>query len=211
MPLPDLSGIEVNCDSIVQKDGREAVDVYAFLADEFARGSVVENYVFQFMYRSYYRLDNAGLTDAFKSRYFELLEESRDLRDIDLRRLVKELYAIPNRKGQQSLQFSFVTKLANTANRGYPIYDREVASVFGFRPPDNLRTFGARLEKYMTFYASLQHTYSEILDGNLLQEPRRAFRQIHAALPERIPDIKVLDFIFWWAGKRLAVLNVTNA
>jgi hypothetical protein len=205
MPLPDLSDIEVNCDSIVQKDGREAVDVYAFLADEFARGSVVENYVFQFMYRSYYRLDNAGLTDAFKSRYFELLEESRNLADIDLRRLVKELYAIPNRKGQPSLQFSFVTKLANTANRLYPIYDREVAKVFGFRPPESLGAFDARLTKYMIFYENLRNTYSEILNGDLLQEPRRAFRQIYAAPPERIPDIKVLDFIFWWAGKRLPV------
>jgi hypothetical protein len=114
MSLPDLSDIEGNADSIVREIGREAVDVYGFLADEFARGSVVGNYVFQFTYRSFYRLDNAGLTPEFKSKYFALLEESRNVREIDLRRLVEELYAIPNRKGQRSLQFSFVTKLANT-------------------------------------------------------------------------------------------------
>jgi|SRR5271155_3815043 hypothetical protein len=201
MPIPDLSDIEGNADSIVRAIGREAVDVYGFLADEFARGSVVGNYVFQFTYRSFYRLDNAGLTPEFKSKYFALLEESRNIREIDLRRLVEELYAIPNRKGQQSLQFSFVTKLANTANRQYPIYDGEVASVFGFRVPDNHGTFDLRLEKYMIFYAKVRDIYSEILNGNLLQEPRRTFRQIYAAPSERIPDIKVLDFIFWSAGK----------
>jgi len=201
MPLPALSDIETNGDSIVRAIGREAVDVYGFLADEFARGSVIGNYVFQFAYRSFYRLDNAGLTPEFKCKYFVQLEESRNLREIDLRRLVEEFYAIPNRKGQQSLQFSFVTKLANTANRLYPIYDREVANVFGFRPPNNLGTFDARLNKYMLFYAHVRDIYSEILNGNLLREPRRIFRQIYAAPPERIPDIKVLDFIFWSAGK----------
>jgi hypothetical protein len=201
MPLPDLSVIERNADSIVGEIGREAVDVYAFLADEFARGSVVGNYVFQFMYRSFYRLDNAGLTPEFKSRYFALLEESRNLREIDLRKLVEELHAILNRKGQQSLQFSFVTKLANMANRLYPIYDGEVAKAFGFRAPDNPGTLDVRLEKYMSFYAILRDIYSEILNRNLLQELRQTFRQVYAAPPERIPDIKVLDFIFWSAGK----------
>jgi hypothetical protein len=201
MSLPNLSDIERNGDSIVQAIGREAVDVYGFLADEFGRRSVVGNCIFQFMYRSFYRLDNAGLTPEFKCKYFALLEESRNLREIDLRTLVEELYAIRNRKGQQSLQFSFVTKLANLANRLYPIYDREVANVFGFRAPDNIGTFDVRLEKYMIFYANVRAIYSEILTGDLLQAPRRTFRLIYAAPPERIPDIKVLDFIFWSAGK----------
>jgi hypothetical protein len=67
--------------------------------------------------------------------------------------------------------------------------------------PDNHGTFDLRLEKYMIFYAKVRDIYSEILNGNLLQEPRRTFRQIYAAPSERIPDIKVLDFIFWSAGK----------
>jgi hypothetical protein len=36
--------------------------------------------VFQFTFRSFYRLDNAGLTPEFKSKYFALLEESRKVR-----------------------------------------------------------------------------------------------------------------------------------
>jgi hypothetical protein len=186
---------------VVRAIGREAVDVYGFLSDQFARGPVVENYVFQFMYRSFYRLDSAGLTPEFKSKYFVMLEESRNLPEVDLRRLVKELYPIPNLKGQQSLQFSFVTKLVNTVNRQYPIYDSEVGKVFGFRTPNNHKAFEVRLEEYMTFYAKLRDIYAEILAKNLLEAPRRLFRQIYAAPPERIPEIKVLDFIFWSAGK----------
>ena len=92
MALPVLSDIEANAERYVRAIGREAVDVYAFLCDEFARGSVVENLVFQFTYRSFYRLDTAGLRPEFKSRYFTLLEKSRALPKVDLRGLAKELY-----------------------------------------------------------------------------------------------------------------------
>lgn len=129
----DVSGfdeIEENAEPIVRAIRHEAVSVYAFLADEFSQGSIASNYVFQFLYRSYYRLDNAGLTVDFKSRYFNLLEDCRNSTSVDLEHLARELYQYPTLRGRQSLQFSFVTKLANTVNNAYPIYDAEVARVF---------------------------------------------------------------------------------
>jgi len=201
MPLPDLSLIETNAAEIVAAIGRESVEVYGFLSDEFARGSVSENYVFQFAYRSFYRLDNAGLTPAFKREYFVLLEETRNTAEIDLSRLARKLFGIPNHKGQQSLQFSFVSKLANTANSQYPIYDAEVARVFGFRAPHSYKTFDVRLNEYTAFYNRLRGIYAAILDGNLLPGARQMFRDTYAAPLERIPEIKVLDFIFWSARK----------
>ena len=203
----DLSDIDRNAERLVRAIGREPVDVYGFLSAEFARGTVVGNYIFQFMYRSFYRLDSAGLSPEFKSKYFVLLEESRNLLEVDLGRLVKDLYEIPNLKGQQSLQFSFATKLANTVNRQYPLYDSEVGKVFGFRTPANYKMFEVRLDEYLGFYAKLRGIYAEILAKNLLEEPRRIFREIYAAPPERIPDIKVLDFIFWSAGKLSVVVG----
>lgn len=201
MPLPDLSDIETNSEEIVGAIGRESVEVYRFLSDEFARGPVLENCVFQFAYRSFYRLDNAGLTPDFKREYFVLLEEARGLREVDLPGLTRKLFAIPNRKGHASLQFSFVSKLANTVNSQYPIYDAEVASVFSFRAPYNYKTFDVRLTEYMAFYNKLRGIYAEIIGRDILQKPRQMFRDIYAAPPERIPEIKVLDFIFWSAGK----------
>ena len=203
MPPLNFSHIEANAQLAVRAIGQEAVDVYAFLAQQFARGPVLNNYVYQFMYRSFYRLDNAGLTTEFKSEYFALLERSRDLDEVDLKTLTKELYSAPNRKGQQSLQFSFVTKLANTVNCQYPIYDKAVAKVFGFQSPQPNKPFEVRFGKYVAFYADLRDTYTEILKHNLLGQPRRIFRHIYSAPLERIPDIKVLDFIFWSAGKLL--------
>jgi hypothetical protein len=202
MSLPNLSNIDDNAGAIIQGIDPEAVDVYIFLSNEFARGSAVENRVFQFVYRSFYRIDSAGLTPNFKSKYFMLLEESRDLRDVDLRKLTKELHSIRNRKNQESLQFSFVTKLAHTVNSTYPVYDGEVATVFGFRVPRTEKDFDVRLDEYMTFYETLRDNYEEIIRRNLLLEPRRLFHQHFATHNDRIPETKVLDFIFWSAGKQ---------
>lgn len=201
MGLPDLSDIEANGKLIVEGVGKESVAIYQFLVSEFAKGSVAENQVFQFMYRSFYRLDVAGLTPEFKSKYFWLLETSRNSKSVDIKQLTKVLYDLPNRKGQKSLQFSFVTKLANTVQPAHTIYDAEVASVFGFRPPHNYKAFDVRLEEYLAFYVRLSDIYNEILKRDHLLAPRQMFREMYGVQQKSFPDIKVLDFIFWSAGK----------
>ncbi|MDF2462431.1 MAG: hypothetical protein K0Q43_666 [Ramlibacter sp.] len=201
MSVPDLSAIDTNAEKIVPAIGREAVDVYRFLSAEFARGSVSENYVFQFTYRSFYRLDHAGLTPQFKLRYFELLEAARPSPHVDLRQIARELYDLPTLRGHNSLQFSFVSKIANSVNPEYPIYDSEVARVFRFKPPSSSLPLSARLNQYMSFYEKLQQIYGEILQGGFLQRPREIFRTVYAAPANIVPDTKVLDFIFWSAGR----------
>lgn len=205
MSLPELSVIEKRSQEIVEamegenEDLRESVDVYEFLCKEFARGSVRENYVFQFTYRSFYTLDNAGLTSQFKRKYFSLMEDSRGFSDIDLPGLARELHAIQNIKHQHTLQFSFVTKLAHTVSPVYPIYDSLVARVFGFRVPSNDKGFADRLNAYMNSYGRLRSAYAEIINRNLLAVPRQLFRDKYSA---SIPETKALDFIFWSAGKQ---------
>lgn len=201
MPYPDLAEMERNYEPIVKGIGRESVQVYLFLSREFSLGPIDENHVFQFLFRSFYRLDNAGLTPEFKVRYFELLEQNRDAPRLDLEGLVRDLRGLPNRRGRQTLQFSFATKLANTVNPEFPIYDAEVAGVFGFRPPDSHKTFDARLSEYLIFYEQLKDTYTRILRSDVLAAARGMFATLYMRSDQKIPPIKVLDFLFWSAGK----------
>jgi hypothetical protein len=128
----DFSNIVQGHQTIVSGVGQESVDVYRFLGEQFERGSVTENHVFQFVYRSFYLLDRAGLTDAFKKKYFETMEAARG-KSVDIRSLARAFFDVPNAKGQNSLQFSFATKLAHTIDNTYPLYDAKVATCFLFR------------------------------------------------------------------------------
>jgi hypothetical protein len=201
----DLEQIETNAASIVDGIGAESVAVYAYLLLEFKRGPVDRNLLFQFAFRSFYRLDNAGLTDDFKREYFRLMEQHRHISgEIPLDALVKELFEFPARNKRKGIQFSFVTKLANAISHDYPIYDSEVAKVFSFQPPYPSRPFEDRLANYLGFYGKLRETYKQILSENLIAQPRRMFREKYANVAASVPELKVLDFIFWSAGKQIA-------
>lgn len=193
--------IEDNAEEIVRAVGRESVRVYAFLATEFAAAPVVDNRLFQFVYRSYYRLDSAGLSDKFKVRYFELMQERRNSVLVNIEGIVTELHEYENLRRRKTLQFSFVTKLANTVNDAYPIYDGEVARVFGFKPPSNSKKFDIRLKEYMSFYERLKAVYRDIIDKDRLPKARAAFESMYSN-EGILPKVKRLDFIFWSAGKR---------
>ena len=130
----NIDEINAYSSEIVANIQEESLATYCFIHEQWNSSSAVENKLFQFVFRSFYRLDNAGLTDEFKKKYFELLENSRG-NEPNITTICEELYCIKNRKGLNSLQFSFATKLANTVNPKLPIYDSEVAKMYGFKPP----------------------------------------------------------------------------
>jgi hypothetical protein len=197
----DIAFIEKNVETIIPKITQESVDVYRFLSSEFKKSKVDCNYLFQFVFRSFYRIDNAGLTSDFKKRYFELLEAARDAESIDIAGIVTELQEFPNLKGQASVQFSFATKLASTANNRYPIYDKEVGRMFDFEAPYSIKDTTKRLAKYSDFYQGLTSSYEKIIVDGQLKSARNLFRTFYSAYEVDFPEMKVIDFIVWQAGK----------
>jgi len=195
-----INYINTNADQIVDNIDQESIDVYIFLKSEFKKSDVTMNPLFQFVFRSFYRLDNAGLTPEFKDEYFKILQSVRSEVSIDILEIVEKLYSFPNRKGQNSLQFSFVTKMINMIDDSVPIYDSEVAKVFNFRPPYHSKGFGKRLELFIEFHQFLKKNYISILENKKLnpafEKMKKKFKNIG-----KLPKTKMLDFLIWSAGK----------
>jgi hypothetical protein len=198
---PDIRKLQSYDSVILDNIREETIDVYLYIVDEFRRVNILTNNVFQFVYRSFYGLDRAGLTDEFKSEYFRLLESARDSVQVDIRDIVSRLYEYPNRRGKKALQFSFATKLLHTVNDQYPVYDSAVALMFDFNAPYSYKPFEKRLEEYTFFYNHLQNIYVEILASQVLEDLINGFRQRFPRQQAKISDVKTLDFIFWSAGK----------
>jgi hypothetical protein len=161
IPQPEVLDKLLNHrDGAVSALDRQAVAVYLFITERFTSTSDIStDQVFQFIFRSYYRLDGAGLGDEFKIAYFQLLQRHRADPHPDLRRLCEAFGEHETIRRTQSLQFSFATKLLATIDPAQPIYDSYVAKVFDFNPPYHVQDFSDRLERFMTFY--------EIALGNL--------------------------------------------
>ena len=89
------------------------------------------------MYRSFYRLDNAGLTPAFKNDYFHILQELKEQEEKSyttetIKNIAKRLDEFQTLRNTKSFQFSFITKMLNTIYIDSPIWDSEVRTVFNF-------------------------------------------------------------------------------
>ena len=76
-----------------------------------------------------------------------------------------------------------------------------MASVFGFRAPYTYRVFEQRLADYLAFYAELAELYRSVIAADSLAAARRLFRAQYRVSETEVPEHKVLDFIFWSAGK----------
>lgn len=196
----DVEQINAAASRIIGNLKEESLAAYCFLHEQWGQGSAVDNKLFQFVFRSFYRLDNAGLTDTFKERYFELLEASR-VDGPDIETICTELYAIKNRKGQASLQFSFVTKLANMVNSELPIYDSEVAKMYGYKAPASSKPLNERMTHLLQFYDCLAADYQKILADGSLNESITHFDSTFARYTPLLSPSKKLDFIVWSAGK----------
>ena len=194
-------------DQLIQNLDRESIDVFNFLKTEFRKGDVRKNHLFQFVFRSFYRLDNAGLTPEFKSRFFELMEENRNNKSIEIKDLLRELEKYPRIKeikkeeDKGSFQFSFVTKLINTINPEFPIYDSKVSKAIigtAFNPSGN---FDQKLKVYQARHETIKNTYFYILESKSFTD---LFIDFDNSFPNNgLPDLKKLDFIFWSYGKLL--------
>jgi hypothetical protein len=185
---------------IVGNIQEESLSVYCFIHDQWKNSSAVENKLFQFVFRSFYRLDNAGLTDEFKQKYFGLLEAARD-REPNIKDICKALFDIKNKKGSNSLQFSFATKLANTVNPKLPIYDSEVAKIYGYKSPLQYKTFDQRIENLLQFYDFLVKDYSDIIRNDSLKKTLDTFDNKFPNYSGKLSENKKIDSILWSAGK----------
>ena len=183
---------------------QESIDAYVSISRRFETCDVSTDRNFQNDFRTFYQLNIAGLTEDFKTEYFRRLQGLRGMDPIDLRDLVLDFYFIPTRRGHNSLQFSFVTKLVHTLDASCPIYDREIAEAFAFSPPGNHKPVRQRLGMLIEFHERLKATYGEILDQGLLNPTVQDFRTIFHEQAPFIGNVKIIDFIFWSTGKLIS-------
>jgi hypothetical protein len=131
-----------------------ALTTCAYLTRQLRACDVSMNEVYKLIYTRYYGLKGAGLTEAFLSRYFELLEKTKDS-GFNLRAIALDLRRYPNRKGQLALQFSFITKIGTTFDPHLPVYDSRLVELFGIRNSKIVRDYDKRLDAHIQDLAEI--------------------------------------------------------
>ena len=128
------------------------------------------------------------------------MKENRRKNNPNIYDICLKLYEIKNLKNQNSIQFSFVTKLANTIDPSLPIYDSEVAKMYVYsQTPKKDHT--ERLRNLMEFYTKISNDYKHFAKNGDFNKILLIFDKKFSSLENRISITKKLDFIIWSAGK----------
>lgn len=183
--------------NIIENIDEETVSVFVFLANVYAINDITNNFVFQFVFRSYYQFEKISLPPSFMSRYFQTMEQYRYRRNINPKEIAGHLQIseIPKQH-----EFSLVTKLINMVDTVYPIYNAHIDRVFQLlwkqeQPQER------KLDEYLFEHQQRIRTYETIIEKNLLQDVIERFDEKFPIYD--LPAVKKLDFIFSSYGKLL--------
>jgi hypothetical protein len=190
--------INDNISSLIASiDKRRNIEPYLVLQEIFRGGSISDNENFKFIYRKYWQLNAARLSDHYCKHYFQVLEKYRNKDQKDIESLVKELYDVPsNSKGKKAIQFSFASKLLHTIDNTGPVYDSLIADFYFLPKIKPSWNYKKKITAYLKAYDFLKQEHKRVLNDNLLSVGIRSFRE-HFALPQTYTDQKIIDTLLW--------------
>lgn len=113
---------------------RYTVVGYGFLKETYDRPdhSLATDRYFQYVFGAFYAMSRVFVTARFIRRFYKKMDEIKSRKQTGNLDAVK--IALELGRGENSLQFSFVTKMLNLENDSlYPIYDSKVALMFGYK------------------------------------------------------------------------------
>lgn len=178
-------------------DRKKVIDPYLKMAEMFRAGNVSDNDEYKTIYRKYWQLNAARLSDHYCNHYFQVMENHRHKVQIDIETVVKELYEVPsNSKGIKTIQFSFATKLLHTIDNTKPVYDSLVGNFYFFPQIKPTWKYSQKLSAYTEAYKFLSNEYKRILDNGLLSKSMQQFRE-RFRLPHTYTDQKIVDTLLW--------------
>jgi hypothetical protein len=197
-----VSAISNYKEVIIANIANKSLKMYDFIKKEFLAGDITSNDSFQSKYSSFYRLNGAGLTKEFKSNYFKLLQEKRNIKVFskeEIKDILLDLYKFKSAKGYHCIHFSFTTKLIHTIENNFPIYDSKIKKFFGFKGPHPYHNNNEKIDIYLKQHGIIHSVYNKIIEESLLKETFNIFSQKFSNY--YLNKIKILDFMFWTAGK----------
>jgi len=174
------------------------IDPYVWLLGELPIVNVAQHQEFQRVYRRYWQLNPARLSEGYLTAYFGHLEQLKGQPEyVTVEAVARHLLPIPTHgNGRQSLQFSFASKLVHMLNPEQPVYDSMVERFFFLPTGRTNETTEQKIARLLISYEFLHAEYGRVLEQALLAQAIARFRErflVNAAYTDR----KIIDTLIW--------------
>jgi hypothetical protein len=157
------------------------------------KNKMIDN-TFISIYKKYYKLNAARLSNTFLDQYFDILKYDINK---DVYEIAEKLEQIGcNSANDRKVHFSFFSKLKHTIDNENPIYDNFIASFYFFPVINTNWSVGKKIESYKENYEFLKYEYSRIIRNDLLKETINLFNT-KIENSAQIGSTKKIDFLIW--------------
>jgi hypothetical protein len=183
-------------DIVINEIGARHVQDYDWLSDKIFIWDLSTSQDFRKRYSSFWRLSGAGLDDRFKKAYFTFFQKNKLNKNISPVDVADYLKNIPtNSKGDQTIQFSFATKMVHMINPAMPIYDKMIRNFYHIPDPPAGGDYTRKLSYCKEIYSFLMTEYDRVINNKLLQE---SINKFHFHLqPKNFTVQKIIDSLLW--------------
>ncbi|MGN1372817.1 MAG: hypothetical protein ACI4VK_02080 [Candidatus Coproplasma sp.] len=159
---------------------------------------------FQKEFCAYYRINGAGKSEEWKTKYFNLfddvLSKSKNGENVTFSYILNTLYNLTLADDYDKYDPSFSSKMLASINPNMPIWDSLVLRQFNV----NVAKFD-NPEQRCRLYSALVQWYRDNINSITVQKYINNFNEVFKDIPEfnDISDVKKLDSLFWATEKLL--------
>ncbi len=197
MSADELAGLmSRNGGKVLDHVDKDEVAKDAWLREHFGNANIAEDEEFQEAFTNAYKLGGRRFSNALKAKLYEIMEAGKSKESFDFYESFHELYSGGNQPKLSPTQFSLLSKVANTLDEEYPIYETALGDMMGFKKPTSTKdTAHDRMREYMRFYEHVQEVYTDLLEDENVQDLLKVFKIKHREYAKSIPMKKRLDFL----------------
>lgn len=196
--IKDLVAYEPLIIKELTKNNGKLFNDYLYINKKYKQGKL--DIDFENKFCNFYRLNQTFSLEQ-KRKFFTLLE----IKEKNLKNILKELYKIPNLNKENKLELSFSTKLLHTLDNNLPIYDINISSILNLTKQSKV-SFQFDLNNRLYIYQELKYNINLLLKDSSINNYLNNFNQLlvnQANLNNffwsnnLITKTKLLDFILW--------------
>jgi hypothetical protein len=196
------NALTANGGGILDNISFDQVETYLEIKAAIEQGDISKDEELQEQFIQFHDVRRGRITKKVQKLSFTWLEREKEAEELDPREITKELFGAHPKPSLRSHQFSFVTRLMNTVNESFPVFDKGVAELFGFDIPDGRRMNSLRrLNLFSEFYDYQQETYQQIINEGKLYDLLKVFEIKLKRKDAELSKEKRLDMMIRAAGE----------
>lgn len=185
---------------------------YLELKDLLPDASPLSRSRFRSLFTSYYGLNVGGLTNEFKSRFFEILFSDQVIVNgqREFSTILTALSRIRRKKQDYAMPFSFVSKLVAIHSESSPIYDRHVVAFFRENVPVASVDKKKRIQWFVGFLDRVGRSYEAWAEDDRIKPILNRLKARDSRL-EKCDEVRLVDFLVWKVGNQKLLTTITNS